>query len=366
MSQDHRVPAEADAVFEGGGVKGIAFAGAIQAAEEAGIRTWKNVAGASAGAITACLLVCGYDSKMLLEELGKVRYSDFRDGGRVWWLKAGVYQLTHRGLVPGRYFGEWLSDLVARSPLAKETGEPNLRFEHVVRDDLPDNLTEEEHRRARYRLRVIASDVTSGRMLVLPDHIASFKKSRTGPDWKPDELSLVEAVRMSMSFPYLYDPVMLHGDDGQPHFIVDGGLLSNFPIWLFDARGTRPPARPTWGFRLHGGSTELEKLPYRTIGVPFWRLALAKAMFQAATEAWDRELMSRSVTARTVSIPTHDVATTDFSLSRERSDALFRWGYESTQRFFASDDVQTYLKAFEVRRANAADDRTAALASVIH
>ena len=366
MSEAQRIPAEADAVFEGGGVKGIAFAGAIQAAEEAGIRTWKNVAGASAGAITACLLVCGYDSKMLLDELGKVRYRDFRDGGRTWWLKAGVYQLTHRGLVPGRYFAEWLRDLVARSPLAQEKGEPNLCFEHVVRDDLPDNLTDEEERRARYRLRVVASDVTSGRMLILPDHIAAFKRSKNGPTWNPDELSLVDAVRMSMSFPYLYDPVTLHGEDGRPHFIVDGGLLSNFPIWLFDARGTRPPARPTWGFRLHGGTTELEQLPHRAIKLPFWRLALAKAMFQAATEAWDRELMSRSVTARTVSIPTHDVATTDFSLSKERSDALYRWGYESTKRFFESDDVRTYLQAFALRRANAADERKASLAAVMH
>ena len=53
----------ADAVFEGGGVKGIAFAGAIAAAErDAGVREWVNVAGTSAGSIVAALLVAGYDA----------------------------------------------------------------------------------------------------------------------------------------------------------------------------------------------------------------------------------------------------------------------------------------------------------------
>jgi hypothetical protein len=38
----------ADGVFEGGGVEGLAFAGAL-AAEETGVRSWVNVAGTSAG-----------------------------------------------------------------------------------------------------------------------------------------------------------------------------------------------------------------------------------------------------------------------------------------------------------------------------
>ena len=45
---------------------------------------------------------------------------------------------------------------------------------------------------------------------------------------------------MSMSYPYLYTPVTLDGNDGRPHFVVDGGLLSNFPVWLFDSGSERP------------------------------------------------------------------------------------------------------------------------------
>ena len=56
---------------------------------------------------------------------------------------------------------------------------------------------------------------------------------------------------MSMSYPFLFAPVELY-QGGKPHYVVDGGLLSNFPIWLFDSP---KPKRPTWGFRLHPGAT---------------------------------------------------------------------------------------------------------------
>jgi NTE family protein len=55
----------ADGVFEGGGVKGIAFVGALEAAEEAGITRWVNLAGTSAGAIIASLLAIGHTPAQL-------------------------------------------------------------------------------------------------------------------------------------------------------------------------------------------------------------------------------------------------------------------------------------------------------------
>jgi NTE family protein len=62
----------ADGVFEGGGVKGIAFAGAIASAErDAGVQEWVNLAGTSAGSIVAALLAVGYDSAGLQKILGE-------------------------------------------------------------------------------------------------------------------------------------------------------------------------------------------------------------------------------------------------------------------------------------------------------
>jgi len=339
------VPAQADGVFEGGGVKGIAFAGAIKAAEEEGIREWVNVAGSSAGAITASLLAVGYTADEIERALAETNYRLFADyglGGK--YVSGPLNYLRLRGIVPGRYFKQWLSER-----FEAKLGNPNATFKDVIRKDLPDNLSEAELRRAKYKLKVIASDITSGRMLVLPDHIADYE-DKDGNRFTIDEFSLVDAVRMSMSFPFFFDVVTLYRD-GKPHYIVDGGLLSNFPVWLFDS-GDRPPRRPTWGFRLHGG-TGPERLPYRPIRRPFWARPLLKAMFFSAMEAWDREQLGRTTAARTVSIPTRDVKTINFDLPKEQADSLYRWGHEETKEFFASPETQAYLAKIHAARQEA-------------
>ncbi len=198
-------------------------------------------------------------------------------------------------MAPGRYFLEWMSEQLAASPLAKELGKTELTFADVRRRDLPPkqdvpDITDEQYERAKYRLHVIGSDVTTGRMIIVPDDLPDYA-DEAGKAFDKDSFPLVEAVRMSMSYPFLFSPVALHRE-GRPVYVVDGGLLSNFPIWLFDGPH---PKRPTWGFRLHGGTSVDEGLPYRKIPRPFWEVPLLKAMFSAATEAWDREQMAQVV-----------------------------------------------------------------------
>src|SRR5436305_307633 len=79
-------------------------------------------------------------------------------------------------------------------------------------------------------VQVIASDLSKERMLVLPRDA----RDQLGID--PDELEVARAVRMSMSIPMFFDPVVHQNpaNANEEHVIVDGGLLSNFPIWLFD------------------------------------------------------------------------------------------------------------------------------------
>ena len=339
----------ADAVFEGGGVKGIAFAGAIAAAErDAGVKEWVNLAGTSAGSIVSALLVAGYGSSGLKMILADAKYPEFADcgfGGK--WV-GGLYSAVfrRRGLAPGNYFKEWLSEQLAASPLARELGKTELTFADVRRRDLPPreelpDITDAQYARATYRLHVITSDVTSGRMAILPDDLPRYEDEH-GTPLEKDSFPIVDAVRMSMSYPFLFAPVTLY-QGGKPYYMVDGGLLSNFPIWMFDSPN---PKRPTWGFRLHGGTSDHENLPYRKIPRPLWAVPLLKAMFSAATEAWDRELLAHVVSARTVSIPTHDVKTTNFNLTAAEADGLYEWGEASARAFFADEPQQTYLNSF--------------------
>jgi NTE family protein len=315
----------ADGVFEGGGVKGIAFVGALEAAEEAGIESWVNVAGTSAGAIIASLLAVGHTPTELRSILEKTEYEQFADygpGGK--YLGGARNLLRGRGLCPGKEFTSWLRERFSKSPLGKD--DPTFAD---VRRELPSELTDEERARGRYRLRVIASDVTEGRMLVFPDDIGEYEDEQ-GQPLTPDALPIASAVRMSMSFPYFFEPVTLHRK-GRPHLIVDGGLLSNFPVFLFD--GDRPPLRRwTFGFRLFGG-TPPERPPYRHVPRPLWQLPLAKAMFFSATEAWDRRL-SQASAVRTISIPTGEVPTLKFTLTAREREELRTAGHTEAKRFF--------------------------------
>jgi NTE family protein len=345
-SREVTVPAEADAVFEGGGVKGIALAGAVAAAEAKGIRAWKNVAGTSAGAIVACLIAVGYDGQRLKQILDNVIYSDFADYGRFGKAQGWLWnQFRMRGLAPGLFFTKWLGEQIKESPLARAREKEELTFEDVARNDLPPGLRPEDVERARYRLRVIGSEITNGRMLVLPQDIEGYYR-KDGTPYSAEALTLVEAVRMSMSYPFLYAPHTLYDKQGRPHYVVDGGLLSNFPVWLFDRRDGKPPSRPTWAFRLHGGSLDEPAEPYLGLRMPFWRLKLAKAMFAAATGAWDERNVTETASVRTVNIPTFDVATTDFQLSRANGDKLFESGVKSTTQFFARPTTHAYLEQF--------------------
>jgi NTE family protein len=234
-----------------------------------------------------------------------------------------------------------MGEQIAKSPLAQRLGKQELTFKDLKRDDLPDDLSDAERRRALYRLRVIASDLTAGRMLVLPQDIAHLSRTKNGPRIECDELGLVEAVRMSMSFPYFFTPRRLWEGD-RPHDIVDGGLLSNFPVWLF-ASHSRPPARPTWGFRLHGGAGPDEATPNRSIRPPLWPFSMARAMFEAATEAWDRENVAQAQSVRTIDIPTGSISTLDFKLSPNDAKHLRDAAADRAREVFAGPEVAAYL-----------------------
>ncbi len=64
---------KADAVFEGGGVKGIGLVGAVSEIEKAGYE-FENMAGTSAGAIVAAMMAVGYSAGEIKKELEKLNY----------------------------------------------------------------------------------------------------------------------------------------------------------------------------------------------------------------------------------------------------------------------------------------------------
>jgi NTE family protein len=324
---------EADLVFEGGGVKGIGLAGAFR---EVSDRGWKPgcVAGTSAGAITAALVAAGYNGEQLERlVLTDMHFPLFADEPKLHLLgPVGevVDVLKDRGLHSGNYFLRWITDLL------KDKGVETF-------GDL--RVDSEAGTKREYTLRVIASDLSDHAMLVLPDDAEKLGV-------EPQALSVAEAVRMSMSIPVFFDPVIKSNSrDGRKHMIVDGGMLSNYPIWLFDVPPGQRPARPTFGMLLVAPNQEDPLLPnppaaeLRHDGMPSL-LGYVKALADTMMQAHDRLYVEEANFARTIPIPTCGVSTTDFAISTQKTKELFESGRKAAAEFLNDFDFDTYISKF--------------------
>lgn len=313
----------ADAVFEGGGVKAIALVGALAVAEERYGYRWVNVAGTSAGAIVACLVAAGYSASELTRVLRDLNYAAFCDKDLLDRIPL-VGPVLSLGLEKGIYEGDALEAWLRERLAAKGV----RTFGDLILDEFRDDD------RYRFRLRVIASDLTRGRLLALPQDIRVYGIA-------PEQLDVARAVRMSASLPFFFEPVALRyrgGAGGETvSYIVDGGVLSNFPVWLFDSDGE--PSWPTIGFKL----VEPGSGRPRDIRGP---LSMLAALVATMLEAHDARYIESADWVRTIPIPTLGVRTTDFGLTPEARDRLYHAGAEVAERFFKSWDFDAYVREY--------------------
>lgn len=313
-----------DAVFEGGGVKGIGLVGAVAVTEGMGYE-FCNVAGTSAGAIVAALVAAGYRARELRDIMRSLDYTQFKDKGLLDNIPVFGRVLSlglEKGIYEGVYLEDWLREKLAAK--GKRT------FKDLIIDEFRDAP------KYRYKLQVIAADISRGKMLVLP---------RDSQDYgiAPDDLDIARAVRMSMSIPFFYEPVTLRlGGTGKACFIVDGGVLSNFPIYLFDD-GTPDPPWPTFGYLLAEHPDVVGQEVRHEVSGP---LSLLASLFLTMLEAHDRMYISNGAFVRTIMIPTVGVKTTEFDLAPERAEALYQSGVNAAEEFFRSWDFERYKAAF--------------------
>jgi NTE family protein len=329
---------KADAVFEGGGVKGIGLVGAVTAVEKAGYE-FVNLAGTSAGAIVASLLAGGYSGEEIRKILETLNYNDFKDEGlleQLGIIGKGLSVGFEYGLFEGEFFENWLDKLLK--------AEGKTVFGDIIMPDYEEGKTSEKH---KYGLQVIAADITDRRLLVLPGDLKSF-----GLD--PDSFSISRAVRMSMSIPFFFEPVKLTDASGGTHYIVDGGVLSNYPIWLFDAAEGQEPEWPTFGFKLVEPDNRTFKEGNRNpINNP---ISFLKAVIGTMLDAHDNYHISQSKGDfdRTIGIPTvvkvngvrKEIKTVDFSLTQEESQALYENGFKAAEDFLMTWDFEKWVQKY--------------------
>jgi len=325
----------ADLVLEGGGVKGIGLVGAVLTLDEAGY-VFPRVGGTSAGAIVAALIaayqVRGIPLTRLRADMLDLDYTQFMQKS---WAERHLGLLgeagalvEHQGLYASAYVEQWLTAKL--EPLGIRTF-ADLK----ITDDDGTGLEPDQ----RYRLVTHTSDLSRGALVRLPWDLPYYLLD--GPDQGDpakvieaiDGYRVVDAVRASMSIPFFFRPFEQPTAFGACTW-VDGGMLQNFPVTVFDRTDGQANRWPTFGIKLsarpqqnlpdvlvHGNIREIISIAHTALG------------------EWNRyPLADQGVGARTVYVDTMHVSSTDFGLSPELRDQLFANGQAAAVRFLAAWD----------------------------
>lgn len=283
-----------DGVFSGGGIKGFAYVGAIQALEERGIQ-FRRVAGTSAGAILATFLAAGFNAEELETIFDELNIKKLLDSPkRVFKLPflKWINLYLNLGLYRGKLLEKFFQEILAKKGVC-------------TFGDLPAGA-----------LRLVASDLTNGRIIVLPDDLEKYGvNSETFP--------VARALRMSCGIPFFFEPVYLRSGKRES-VVVDGGVLSNFPLWIFD-NGHKE--RPILGLKLSSASEEME--PHKIENA----IDLFEALFTTMKDAHDKRYISRKHERDIIFIPVEHYSATQFDIDEETKQKLMSIGRERTIQF---------------------------------
>lgn len=314
-------------IFEGGGVKGIAYIGALNVLEQKGIlKEIKRVGGTSAGAIIALLLALDFSMAEIQNIVWNMDFKKFIDAS---W---GVIRNTDRllneyGWYKGNYFRNWIGELIK-----KKTGSTNTTFAELNKMNNSKDLF------------LIGTNLSTGYA-----EIFSYQHS-------PD-MTLVEGVRISMSIPLFFTAVRNEKND----VCVDGGVLENYPIKLFDRKSYidnffrkteyyEPFNRAsrnnqydpyvfnmeTLGFRLDSSSEikvfeKIEEPP----AVPIDSfISFIKRLIATMLDSQQNRHLHSDDWQRTIYIDTLGVRTTDFDMGDQHKTALVQSGRQYTEKYF--------------------------------
>lgn len=201
-------------VFEGAGMKGIAYAGVIQELEKQCLLDHvQNVAGTSSGAITALLLTLGYTGDEMEAICKKMDFGKLNDGYGLF--PAGIHRTYNQyGWYRHKRFLEWLYPIIKA-----KTGNSHITFKQLKDRGFKDLYI-------------------TGTCLNKQKYMLFCKKDF------PD-MEIADAICISMSIPLYFKAVFID-DKGKVYkkykhgldICIDGGVVANFPMFIFDSTFT--------------------------------------------------------------------------------------------------------------------------------
>lgn len=319
-------------VFEGGGVKGAAYAGALEVLEQKGIMdSIVRVGGTSAGAITALLVGLKYSRAQIEEEIRALDFKKLLDDS-FGIIRDSSRLINEFGWYRGDYFREWAGERIKA-----RTGNSESTFNDI--SSMKDTMKFLD-------LYFIGTNLSTG-----------FSEVFSGEH--TPRMCIADAVRISMSIPLFFAAKRsVRGD-----VYVDGGVLDNYPVKLFDRmkyidRFSHVPDyykahndellregksndpyvynEETLGFRLDSAAEiavfrdHAEPVPERIDDF----FDYIKALMKTILNAQDGIHLHSDDWQRTVYIDTLGVGTTDFDLSDEKKTQLADSGRAGAREYF--------------------------------
>ena len=298
-------------VFEGAGVRGIAYCGVVQEMESKKMMDGiERVGGTSSGAIVALTISLGYSGKEIENIISKTNFKKFNDGG--FFFIGGIIRLNKNfGWYKGKKFGKWLEKIIK-----EKTGNENITFEEL-------------HQKGFKDLYITGTSLNKQKAVVFS--YESYPK-----------MKVKDAIRISGSIPLYFEPVYIdssgktfdHPRQTQAFdMMVDGGILENFPIHIFDKQQPDPY---TIGFRIdHVPQIENDKGDRTLAEMPVDDLKqYFGAFYNIVIENLNRLRLTTTDWQRTVSISDGDVLPKVRKLSKEEITILLENGRKAVQKRF--------------------------------
>lgn len=280
-------------VFDGGGARGIAFCGALKILENRNlIKNVKKIAGTSVGAIVASLIAIGYNSSELTEAILNLKSSDIFDNSK--YKVANFYYLITRF---GWYRGDKMLESIEKMLFTK-TGDADITFREV-------------YQKYGKELVIVATNLSKKQ--------ATYFNHRDNP-----HLEIKNAIRMSISVPFYFDPIEYKNE-----IYIDGGILDSYPFDYFN------DDENTLGFKL-----KFKLLVRKDKNLPIKNFKNYFLTFIDTIINRVEELhLKDHYLDQSVIIDALDVGILEFDLTREKKLELIERGEIATNEYFSNHNI---------------------------
>ncbi len=306
-------------VLKGGGIRGIAYTGALKILEEQKItQKIEKVAGTSVGAITGALFSMGYSADQMEYIMLNLDIATFNDGE--WFFIGGQKRVRKNyGWYKGRKLEQWVG-----KQIAKQTGDENTTFLQL-------HLLAKTNKQFK-DLYIPATNLTKQNL-----EIFSWE---THPN-----MPIKIAVRASASVPLYFGAVFIDSTDnivdhpeknGHYNVYVDGGLLANYPVTIFNAALDSAAStinEYTLGLKLE----RPEQIEYTKTGIAPYDIhsfpSYIAALYNLTIEQLNKTISHDEEAKHSIYISTSNLSPRVRRITMEQKKLLFTNGEDAARKF---------------------------------